>query len=262
MLASHPLSQAFLRELVEELTTPATVGIALTGSYARGKAGPFSDVDLYCFLETLPEREIDRYNLLIRNRLLISVTTTSLAAKREELSRPETAIWVVPGLRQARIISDRDGAIAALVQQAKSFDWEVLRPQAEVYASYMVMGDAEEVHKILNAIANQDAGAASYATQGLILGLVKAVAVYRGVMIQSETSYFSEVEEAVGVDMGWSRQLRLAMGLEEASSPESPVMQRAAAALRLYEETARLLEPILLDEHCLVVAEARQVIED
>ena len=43
------LADEFLHDLVQELDHPDIVGITLGGSYARGTATEFSDVDLACF---------------------------------------------------------------------------------------------------------------------------------------------------------------------------------------------------------------------
>lgn len=44
-----------------------TRGMVLTGSYARGDATPYSDVDLLRFVATLPASEADRYRLAVRD---------------------------------------------------------------------------------------------------------------------------------------------------------------------------------------------------
>lgn len=39
----------YARKLVDRLKTPTLSGIVISGSYARGEAGPYSDLDLWCF---------------------------------------------------------------------------------------------------------------------------------------------------------------------------------------------------------------------
>ena len=145
---------------------------------------------------------------------LVSLSTTTVDAKRAELSRPETAIWAVPGLRQARILLDRDGALAALLREAQAFRWEPLQPAADAYASYNVMGLAEEVHKVLGALEGADESAALNATWGLVAGLARAVIVQRGVLIRTENAYFLQAQEAAGLESAWSRAFRVAAGFE------------------------------------------------
>lgn len=44
------LSEEFLNALVTELDNDDIVGIILGGSFARGEARPYSDVDIACFV--------------------------------------------------------------------------------------------------------------------------------------------------------------------------------------------------------------------
>ena len=234
-----------------EIADAATVGVLLTGSHARGDATRYSDVDLLRFVADLPPEEAGRYTLLHRGGWLVSVSTTTIAAKRAELARPETAIWAVPGLRQARILLDPDAALAALHREAMAFEWAPLQDAANAYASYTVMGDAEEVHKILAALARGDESATLYGTLGLVLGLARAVAVQRGLLIQTENAYFRQVQEAVGPGSAWTRYFRLAAGFDASRSAGSaePARERGLAALGLYRETVTLLRPILRPAH-------------
>jgi hypothetical protein len=239
-----PWPDDLIGNLLAEFADADTIGMLLAGSHARGDATPYSDIDLIRFAPVLPEADADRYTLAYREGHLVSVSTTTVDAKRAELSRPETAIWVVPGLRQARILLDRDGALAALLHHAQAFRWEPLQTAADAYASYEVMGLAEEVHKVLGALGCNDESTALYATWGLASGLIRAVTVQRGVLIQTENAYFRQVQEAAGLDSAWSCAFRIAVGLEMA-----PVTARAIAALRLYHETAMLLSSALQTQH-------------
>ena len=242
-----------LRRLIAELDDGAVVAIALTGSHARGEANPYSDVDMLRFLHTPPEKESQRYTLEYRDGHLISTTTTTIAAKREEMARPEKAIWAVPGLRQSRIVLDREGALARLKEEAEAFTWEPLRPVADEYASYTVMGDAEEVHKVLGALARGDDSAVLYGNLGLYLGLTRAVAVQQGILAESENSYFRQVQDAVGQGSAWTRWHRLAGGFEPGPPHISPVRAQGIAGLHLYEETVGLVRHVLRTSHVDVI---------
>ncbi|MCH8205740.1 MAG: nucleotidyltransferase domain-containing protein [Chloroflexi bacterium] len=112
-----------LARIVMELDDGDTVGVALTGSHARGDPTDYSDVDVLRFVQCLPEQEGDRYRLEVRDGHLFSVTTTTVAEKTGELTRPEKAIWAVPGLRQARVLLDKEGSLAELKLEADDFSW-------------------------------------------------------------------------------------------------------------------------------------------
>jgi Nucleotidyltransferase domain len=252
-MSAFKLPEAFLNCLVDEFVTTDIVAVALAGSYARGDASHWSDVDIIRYATTMPATSEERYTLAIRDWRLVSVSTTTIAAKQAELTQPEAAIFVVPGLRQARILHDPSGALEALHQRARDFTWEPLRAAASAYASEMVMGQAEEAHKLLGALNRRDESATLYAAQGAILGLTRAVAVGRGVLIESENSYYRQVQEAAGFDSPWTRYHRIAAGFVVDASHKLPADAIGCAALDLYRETARLLQPSFLPRHLPVI---------
>jgi hypothetical protein len=247
------LPDVLIGDLVAEFADADTIGMLLAGSYARGDASPYSDIDLIRFTPILPGEDGDRYILAYREGYLVSLSTTTVGAKREQLNRPETAIWAVPGLRQARILLDRNGALAALLREARDFRWEPLQPAADVHASYELMGLAEEVHKVLGALEGADESAALNAMWGLVAGLARAVIVQRGVLILTENAYFLQAQEAAGLESAWARAFRVAAGFDAIPASVSPVMARADAALRLYHETVTLLASALQPQHLAVI---------
>src|SRR5579859_1865454 len=78
------LSDEFLRELVQELDHEDIVGIRPGGSYARGTATRFSDVDLACFWREGVKPPLKRF--LYRQDKLISIKMTSVKEIREAMS--------------------------------------------------------------------------------------------------------------------------------------------------------------------------------
>jgi len=102
------LADEFLHELVQELDHEDIVGITLGGSYARGTATFYSDVDLACFwhegLRPPPKR------FLYRQGKLISIKMTSVTEIREMLKRPDSAMRLVSGKR--RLLLDKDGEVS------------------------------------------------------------------------------------------------------------------------------------------------------
>jgi Nucleotidyltransferase domain len=252
-MSAFKLPEAFLNSLVDEFTTTDTVAVALAGSYARGDATRWSDVDIIRYATTMPAASEERYTLAIRDGRLVSVSTTTIAAKQAELAQPEVAIFAVPGLRQACILHDPSRALAALYQQARDFTWEPLQAAASAYASEMVMGLAEEAHKLLGALNRRDESATLYAAHGAVAGLTRAVAVGLGILIESENSYYRQVQEGAGLDSAWTRYHRIAAGFVVDTSHQLPADAIGVAALCLYRETARLLSPLLLPRHLPVI---------
>lgn len=239
--------EELLQSLVAVWTRDATVtAAALTGSHARGGACPYSDVDLLVFTAAPPAGPEAGYRLELRGGHLVSFTTTTIAAKHAELLSPAQAIWAVPGLRRARPLYDRDRELGRLLERAHAFSWDDLAEAGRVHGSYELMGSSEEAHKVLRALEGRATAAVAYALMGLVLGLTRAVAVGRGVLV-TENGYFAAVRTAAGPE--WADRHRVAAG-----STGGRAADRARAALQLYLRTAELLDDMIQPQHAQVIA--------
>ncbi len=116
------LADEFLRELVQILDHEDIVGITLGGSYARGTATLFSDVDLACFWREGVKPPPKRF--LYRQDKLISVKMTKVSEIREMLKRPQSAILFASGKHQ--LLLDKDGELSRLLAEIETFRWEDL----------------------------------------------------------------------------------------------------------------------------------------
>lgn len=239
---------ALLQALMAEWDDENTLAVALTGSHARGDALPYSDVDVWRFVRTMPDDPEAEYMLEQRDSFLVSVNFKTFEAVRKAMSQPQQALFAVPAVRQVRVLLDKTGDLARLIEEAQQFRWETLKAQADREASYHAHGLAEEIHKILNGLAQADDQQMIYGLYGLVVNLTHAVALHRGVMIESENNFFRQTEHAVGADSAWTQAHRMALGLSVAS----PAM-RARAGLRLYRETAALLDSIIQPAHRPVI---------
>jgi len=123
MQQASSLAEEFLHDLVQELDHPDIVGITLGGSYARGTATQYSDVDVACFLREGIKPPPKR--LLYRQNKLISIKMTSVTEIREALSRPDSAMPAISGTRQ--LLLDKDGSIAQILSEIEAFRWEDLQ---------------------------------------------------------------------------------------------------------------------------------------
>ncbi len=253
-----PLTNTFLDTLVAELDNDDIVGITLGGSYVRGEATPYSDVDIACFVKG--EANLQPKRLLYRDNLLVSIGTKTVAGIRNDLLKPESAILFVSGLH--RILLDKDGTVTRLVQEIQAFTWEPLQNAANRYASYRMMALAERVHKVLSELLKRDELALAYVTSELVYALTEVVAVQRGVLIKSESTYYWQVQAAAGQDSDWAGCHRWAVGVDSISTQGSLVLTQAIAALRLYQETVKLLRPVLLQDHLAVAEQATRMIDE
>ena len=253
------LSDPFIRSALEKIDSANVTGVGIVGSYARGQESKYSDVDFDIFVSKLPENPYDRYTLCCWDHKLVSLKYTLLDEERSALSNPRRAIWAVPGLRGMRILLDRDGSMTALQQAAQEFDWSPLQPSADEYAAEQIMGNAEEVHKILNGLARGHESTVLYATWGLVKNMLEAVAVQRGLMIVSENRYFDLIQDSVGHDSKWTRAFRTAWGLDQNASQ---YQSRGAAALRLYRFSAAMFDDLIPEKHRNVVRRTLQLIKE
>jgi predicted nucleotidyltransferase len=249
------LTEAQLSECAQLADAPDVIGIALTGSYARGDATPYSDIDLLRFVHEMPDS--GTYTLRAVDGRLVSVTTTTIERKRADLSSPQEAIWAVQGLRQMRIFKDSDGALAALQREAVEFLWPPLQQAANQHVSGELMGLAEEAHKLMTGLHQGNEAVYTYAAMLLTMFLPGIVAVQRGLLMASENEYFTAVGEAVGDDSAWARAHRAAAGFGQ---PPPDAHRRARAALELYRETAALIDPAIRPEHRGVIEQAVRLI--
>ena len=247
------LSDAFLHSLVSQLDNENTIGVVLTGSFAREEGGPFSDVDIRCYVRQVPVSEAEVYTMRYQDGYLVSIYLTTLDNEYTSLRSPQKAIWAVPGLRQSRILLDKDGSMAALKESAEEFTWESLQTAADAYASWNLCGFTEEVYKILGGLAQQDESKTLNATHGLTHGLANTLLVQRGVLIQTENAYMDLIQDSVGRGSEWTQQFRLAVGLDPLPREQPPSLAYGTAGLRLFRETARLLAPILLPDDAAVI---------
>ncbi|HSL30430.1 MAG TPA: nucleotidyltransferase domain-containing protein [Anaerolineales bacterium] len=244
------LTESFLQSALQEIDSPEVIGVGIVGSYARGQASRYSDVDLDIFTRKLPENPYDRYTLRYRDDRLLSLKYALLEDERLALTDPRRAIWAVPGLRGMKIVLDKDGSMTRLQQAAQEFDWHSLQPAANEFAAEQVMGNAEEVHKILNGLAKEHESTVLYATWGLVKNMLEAVAVQRGTLIVSENRYFDLIQDSVGRESQWTRAFRTAWGLEPG---HSQYQARGAAGLRLYRLSAEMFAELIPAKHRDVV---------
>jgi predicted nucleotidyltransferase len=92
MPSQYSISNDILNQLVGELKEEYVTGIILAGSHARKEPTPYSDVDIVRFTTTMPFTEKERYTLKYVEKYLVSVSTTTIEKKKEEMTKPERAI--------------------------------------------------------------------------------------------------------------------------------------------------------------------------
>ena len=253
------LSDLFIQSILEKIDSPDVIAVGMVGSYARGQADKYSDVDLDIYVSHLPDNPYDRYTLRYWDNKLVSLKYALLEDERLGLSNPRRAIWVAPGLQGMRILLDKDGSLAVLQNVAQHFDFSLLQREADEYVAEQIMGNAEEVHKILNGLARSHESTVLYATWGLVKNMLEAVAVQRGILIVSENRYFDLIQESVGRDTKWTRAFRTAWGL---GPHASQYQSRGAAELTLYRLSAAMFDGLIPEAYREVVSHTLLLIKE
>lgn len=247
--------QDWLLQLVDELASEKDLGWLISGSIARGEAHAYSDVDLTRFTAAAPSGYRERYSLRYWRGRLVSVMNRTVEVAEADLESVSGAIWAVEGLRQAQILRDPTGALAALQAKALAFAWAPLRPAARDWVSYQVAHAAEEVHKLLGLRQRKDLGGLANATMGLNLTIGYAMAVDCELLFRSENRWIDQVIEGVGRETPWAAAFRQSLGLsgppQSASQSQgatltpgatpAPIWYQSAGALQLYAETVILV---------------------
>ena len=192
------LADSFLASLIAEIDSEDYVGILLGGSYARGDATRGSDVDIACIVPD--DTKLRRKRFVYREDKLVSIGVKSIEGIRAQMAKPDSAIWVARGIGDCQILVDKDGSVAALLEEVRSFSWETLREAASDRAGFRLMLAAELALKIANEIDYKDDDhAISFATAKLLAELTEIVAIGCGVLIKSDNTYYSQVEKAGGL---------------------------------------------------------------
>lgn len=230
---------------------PNLKALVLMGSYARGDAGPHSDIDLLRFVSpgegegTSQALPVYRDGSYLLEGFLVTLTSVELQQVEDWFSTPEAAVSLISGLRRAQILVDREGTFAAIQRRAHAFTWdEALQQKAAHWVSQQMVGWIEEVHKGLEGLRRGDVGRLLNARFGCSWGLTNLMKVHLGVLVSGDNALYDEVGAAVG-DVEWLRLRRTAFGIEDKDGAAPSLRQQVVAGLRLYVLTAALVEEVL-----------------
>lgn len=232
---------------------PGIAAIALMGSYARGDAGPYSDVDLVRFIDQEDARPDGDGSHWIDGRLVV-VSTHTPASVARIFHDPETACQNVLGLAAAQALIDRGGHFAAIQAQARSFEWDgEMQERANQTAAEKLVGWIEEAHKGMEGLRRGDTGRMLNAQFGLSWGLSGVMMVQAGVLLASDNDTWDAINRAVGADSTWVRLRHAAFGLIQ-EDDEAPLLPgQVRAGLALYVETVVLMREALPEPQAAMI---------
>jgi predicted nucleotidyltransferase len=250
------LPDGFLTVLVAEVDGPHVEALILSGSHALGGATAFSDVDLGMVLAEDPPGG-PRKELFYRQGHLVSVAMRPMSWWRGAMARPEQAVFYLIGLRDARLLIDRNNQFARFQDELRAFDWDPLQQAADDYVSASLVGMAEVAHKLLSARARGDSLSIFEGARALWYELTRLMVIGRGMPVESSARYLTQAQEAAGVDSAWTHWHRAAAGIDAPPTNE----QRGSAALRLYVESIAAFAPSMTPHHRRTVQETVSIIE-
>jgi nucleotidyltransferase-like protein len=251
------LTDAFLDELVHELDHDDLVGITLGGSYTRGTATLYSDVDIGCFWREGVRPPPRRF--LYRQGKLISITMTKVSEARKMLKRPDSAMHVASGKR--RILLDKSGEVSRLLSEIEAFRWEDLQEAVNTHVSYWMMLKAEDIQKVLGEFEQENAEGLALVISNLVSVLTRLSALCHRTLITNDSTYYQQVQKAVGLDSTWTRFHRIATGIEPGPTGIAPLRARGIAVLHLYRETLLLAKPVMQTEHRAIAEQVLRVVQ-
>jgi predicted nucleotidyltransferase len=148
------ISQEFLDTLVNQFKTSSVKALALKGSYARGTADEYSDVDILRLANEMDTRADGSY--LLENKL-VTISTVLPHDIERWFSEPGLATRVIAGLRQAKALGDPENFFAEVQARANAFTWTPeMQAKANEEVSKQMVRLVEEVQKGLGGLQNNN----------------------------------------------------------------------------------------------------------
>jgi hypothetical protein len=172
---------------------------------------------------------------------------TSVAEFHAMLKQPQAVILFANGKHQ--ILLDKDGSVARLMAEIESFRWEDIQAATNANISMWMMLMAENIHKVLREFQQENPSGLAFAISKLVAELTRLTALCHRTLITSDSSYYQQVQEAVGRDSAWTRYHRIATDLQVGPTGIVPLRARGIAILYLYRETLMFAQPVIQTEH-------------
>jgi hypothetical protein len=249
-----------IEQLIHRFDAPAVHSLVLMGSYARGEAGPFSDIDIVRFTDG---SELPGAGSYLMDGSLVLVSDVIPGQVERWFTEPEAATDGIMGVRSAQALLDRDGYFVGIQARARAFVWDqTMQARANHQASEMLVGWIEEVHKGLAGLQQNDIGRLLNARHGLSWGLGRVMKVHRGILMLGDNAFYDELTHAMGQQSEWMQLSRTAFGIESEVGKTPTISEQVRAGLRLYILTAELLASVLRTEDRPLIAHTIQLIRE
>lgn len=240
--AEHRAVLRLASRLATEVDPRGEAAVLLAGSWARGDAHQASDIDLW----VVGNRGRARQKIVERDGHMVCVKFSTPATERREMRNPGRLDGAVPGWRSARILRDPNGVAAQLKSEAYRFRWRPVRSARDRYVADQLVGWAEEVAKLLRALATGERETASVQRNLLAnqMAFLRVLPLER--FWDTENGLWERAGRWAGAEFHAAQ--RAALGTDGGSWKES-----CEGALRLYALTARANLSLLRGEKRRIV---------
>jgi hypothetical protein len=253
---------SFLQMLIERFDAPEIDALVLMGSYARGAAHQYSDIDLARFTHANGPGRSQAFEGLIDGKLVV-VNDLGADAVKEIYTRPDIASSYLAGLRLGRPLVDRNAAFAQLQARAHAFIWDSdMQMKADIWASEALAGWSEDMRKGLAGLITNDIGQLLSARFAGSWGLSRIMQIQRGVLLESGHDFYDAVGSAVGGDSTWVHLRRMAFAIPDEHGAVPTLREQVVAGLQLYVETADLLAMVLQPEDRALIKQTVGLIQE
>ena len=235
------------RSVARDAVASGARAVVLTGSHVRGAAPAHSDIDLIAVY--LGARDEFAHPSLRRGEFFVTVASVTPAAVRAAFRNPARFPTYVPGWREALVLDDPEGVAAALQGRAQRWSWDDVADVGDAWVADEIVGWAEEVHKLVNALELGRARDAAVQRSILAVHLAPMMAVHLRLLYGSENGLWDLVSERMGEP--WAAAQARALGERGESLDAS-----CRAALDLYRLAMEEVRPLLSREQRAVVDHA------
>lgn len=211
---------------------PSLVGILVHGSVARGKPGPFSDIDILAV--TYSKRKPSEFSYF-DGEIYVGVGFLSIAELEKEFTDPKAFFWARGSAKATRILYDPKGILRRIMLR-----WKKARP------SYQLMEKSlwDEYHnmieysgKLRNGWLNGDEFLTRYAARVIAQHVGRAVIALNDLSIISENYLWHQILSARKRPKHLRVDYPLAFGIK--GTRDTQMVYRSA--MRLCGETLHLV---------------------
>ncbi|MFQ5976953.1 MAG: nucleotidyltransferase domain-containing protein [Candidatus Heimdallarchaeota archaeon] len=241
--------KAFNKAVEEEKAQKRVLAIFASGSFARGKVKPYSDIDLDVVLEKGRILPLERLEYRYVEGVLVGIRRVCHDELLQEFNTPLQWLWSKEGVQTIKIAYDPHNIIREL--QAHVDAQRPTRTQFREAASLQVVKAIEYVHKLLNAHLQEDPLNLLYAAFIIQDKLAQAIFLMNEVAIRSENSFEEQLIEECKAYEGFYEDYLITKRILGPPDPKKVFR----AAIRLFHQTCEFLrvEKVFLPPHLVTV---------